>query len=340
MRRKLVGKVDWSGRRKDDPAPILYFSGTAGMTKNEAIGQKSADEQIFEQARWTHRCMSFHYWEKERRIQEALEYSLDKGIRIFLDSGAFTLQTDPDCNWTSVRSYAKRFYKFLDKYRSRLHWYAGLDWRRDAETAWKAQAMMQEAGYYPVPVYHGNDPLSEFKRLLDCGFPLIAIAKPGNQWSPHSWLTGKDLRIVYDQVHHLAGEYKCALHGLAQTGKFMFAYPWYSVDSTNWLAAMRQGTLFEIDVKHGRINAVFVGPQIVKDRKANPHKKFVSPEWLALDPELRSRLTSKIKQIGLTVDGVLTDYNQRLIFNVWVLQEAVNAKAFKFHGARYKQVLL
>jgi hypothetical protein len=339
-RKKLSGKVDWEGRKKTDPSPILYFSGNHGIMGNKETGVLSAEEQLFNETGWTHRCMSYCYWEKEHRVKNALNFAVNHGIKVFLDSGAFTLQSDPNCTWQTVRAYAERYCKFLDTYRHKVHWYAGLDWRRDAATSWEAHHMMQGMGYYPVPVYHGNDPISEYKRLLDTGFPLIAIAKPGKLWSQKSWLTGKDLRTVYDQVHHLAEPYKCALHGLAQTGKFMFSYPWYSVDSTNWLAGCKNGQLFDIDAVHGRINAVYIGPQILKDKKQNPKKVYRSPDWEALDIQTKKRLMAVAKRYGMTDQKLLTDYQTRCIYNVRVLQESIDAGAFKFHGARYQKVLL
>lgn len=339
-REKLIGKVDWPGRKKDDPSPIIYFSGNNGIVGNAETGELSAEETIFRSTNWRFRCLSYHYWMKETRAKRALDFNLANGIGVFMDSGAFTLQRDQTCTWKSVGAYAKTYGAFLDTYRNKVHWYAGLDWKRDAETSWQAHAMMQKLGYYPVPVFHGNDHIDEFKKLLDVGFPLIAMAKPGKQWSPNAWLVGQDLRRVYDQIHHLAGQYKCALHGLAQTGRMMFSYPWYSVDSTNWLAGGRNGQLFSIEPRTGRIQTTFLGPQLHRNKIKDPHKKFVSPEWEALDEQTRKRIAANAKRFGLTVQILLTDYLMRNAYNVLILQEAVAAGTFAHHGPKFTKVLI
>jgi len=311
---KKFRQLDWIGRRDNDPRPIIYFS-----------GHYIDESEHCTVVPITHRCVSYYSY-LHRGFKEAnFEVLFQRGVGVFLDSGAFTLQQKPGLKWKDVKPFIAGYCKFLDTFKSRLDWYATMDYQRDAKTSQDATTYLQERGYLATPVYHGNDSLDWLHRMIDEGYPLIAVAKPFQTETSRSFATGPNLRRLYDRVHNIAAKHGVALHGLAQTGNLMFEYPWYSVDSTSWLDGQRRGVLFLPDTGNGRVLKLVMGFRTVAELRAG---KPAKPDgWDHVEPNLLARFDAKRKQLKMSWKQIWTDYRYRNAFNMQSFQEYSNLRA-------------
>jgi len=93
---------------------------------------------------------------------------------------------------------------------------------------------------YIIPIYHWSDYISStFRSMIDdlvTDYPMIAVGGVAGV------SIGREEQFeLYDYVFQRTRD-KVKVHGLGQTSKpYLEKYPFYSVDSTSWLAAVRYG---------------------------------------------------------------------------------------------------
>lgn len=297
-------KIDWCGRKPEDPSPILYFSGI--------LGKKHAEKIIHERTGIKFRCISYWYWRIEERVKWATDYLNSQKVRMFMDSGAFSLQKDKECTWEKAESYTDEYANFIKSGRINWDWYAPVDWRRSVSAVNQGMKAMHDRDLYPVPVFHGNDSLFNFEKLLDQGYGLICIAQPqGSQ--AKAMMSGDPLRRHYQTIFNTAAKYKdVALHGFSQTGTLMFEFNWYSVDSTSWSSGSSRGQIFMVDPIRRKISAVYLGETKGDERL----------DWRRLPKQVREPFIFQMKRWGFTEKELMTDYMARIAFNILALQEA------------------
>lgn len=312
--KKKVAKLDWCGIRATDPRPIIYFSG-------HYIDESEHCKVI----PITHRCVSFYSYENRGFKEKNFDILFNRGVGVFLDSGAFTLQQKRGTTWKEVKPFITKYCKFLDTFRTRLDWYATMDYQRNAQISHDATLYLIDRGYKAVPVYHGNCSLRWFEAMIDDGYPLIAIAKPFQSETSRNFAMGPTLRRFYDRLHNLAAKHNVALHGLAQTGNLMFEYPWYSVDSTSWLDGQRRGVLFIPEQKTGRILKLAANFRTVAEMKAGVPVK--PDDWESIPRTTLEQFNAKRLQFQMTWRQLWEDYRYRNAFNMQAFQEYTNLRA-------------
>lgn len=317
-------RIDWIGRQPGDAHPILYFSGI--------LGKKHAERIIHERTAYKYRCISFAYWKIEERVKWATDYLATNKVRMFFDSGAFSLQKDKDCTVEKAEAFTDEYAACLRRPDVQWDWYAPVDWRRDSTTAAAALTSMHRRKLYPAPVYHGNDPLYEFEKILDDGYKLVAIAQPQPQGGgKKAMMAGDALRRHYQTLFNTAAKYKdVAIHGFSQTGKLMFEFPFYSTDSTSWSSGSSRGQIFIVDVARRKLTAVYLGTTSGKERL----------DWRAMPKHIREPFEFQIKRWGFTEQELVTDYMARIAFNILALQEATLDTRSAHRGAYHWQRII
>lgn len=147
----------------------------------------------------------------------------------FIDSGAYSVYTG------KVKHIdLDAFIKDLKIWRCQI--FAGLDVIGDAERSRENCERMRQKGLVPIPTYHiWEDP--EFLSYYCENYDYIALGGIAHLQSASvstTWL---------DYCFKIIGQYwPIRVHGFAITGKKKLErYPFYSVDSTNWLAAAKFG---------------------------------------------------------------------------------------------------
>lgn len=165
-------------------------------------------------------------------------------VSLFLDSGAFSawskgLQIDID-------EYID-FIKVNEKY---IDVYSVLDSIGDPELTLKNQAIMEKAGLSPIPCFHYGEDIKYLKCYLQ-KYNYIALGGmvPIGSADLSVWLDS----IFSEYICDSTGLPICKIHGFGMTSlKLVLRYPWYSIDSTSWVATGRFGSVFVPQIKMGR----------------------------------------------------------------------------------------
>jgi len=144
------------------------------------------------------------------------------GMQVLLDSGAFSA-------WSvgkqiNINDYADYLFKYQpDKY-------FNLDVIGDPEETAKNQIFLESLGLTPIPVFHLGEPMELLDNLVK-RYGVIGLG--GTVGKPHRQRT-KWLSEVYSRHPNTM------FHGLGITNRTLLsAYPFYSVDSTWWLAKFK-----------------------------------------------------------------------------------------------------
>lgn len=259
--------VHWIGHQPGDPSPILYFSGYACVT--------NAEQEIMERSEMSHRCISYAFLgEKEhmpyatKAMREVFSWCGKKGVRLFLDSGAFTVQQmlkkrkglDPKA---VMKAYALFVIKALEQ-GAPLDFYVTFDYEKKCSLVYEVTKYLQkEFNLRPTAVYHGDDSLDWFRRYVGEGHRIICVGRT-------KALGSKGLRSYYERVFEEADKLGgVALHGLMVTGQNVFRFPWYSVDSATWTRLAANGRLAQVDMRRKKVSHIRVSrvhlPHQIKD---------------------------------------------------------------------------
>lgn len=171
------------------------------------------------------------------------------GRLLFIDSGAHGLYSEHVINkvhqgskysffetnefWSYVDTYAK----FIKDHETGLSLYANVDVIFNPKLTWEVQQYLeQEWGLNPLPVIHHGTPTKWVEKYLDKGHDYIALGGLGQEVSKTQYIewANKSFDVICNQPSRLP---LAKVHGFAVTShSLMVRYPWYSVDSTSWLA--------------------------------------------------------------------------------------------------------
>lgn len=163
------------------------------------------------------------YINSERRIKH-----------LFLDSGAFS------AHHSKAHIDLDDYIKFIKEHEKRLDVYAGLDVIGSAEETYTNQQIMEKAGLHPLPTFHFGEDFKWLDLYLNAGYKYIAIGG----------LVGKPnrprcafLKRCFEKIPN-----NIKTHGYGMTSpKLIRLFPFYSVDSINWLMGEMRGTLYQYD---------------------------------------------------------------------------------------------
>lgn len=170
--------------------------------------------------------------------------SQENGVDLIIDSGAFTVANSGGVidhaaylAWLAERADAITFALSLDVIGD--HPTSLANHERALETVGDKVQM--------VPTWHFGSSFADLRDLCRrYQFVSIGGAVPFAK-QPAALFTAAA------QAHRIAAEYGTRLHGLGMTGnRIMYGLPWYSVDSSSWLAAVRFPSLPLTD-EHGRV---------------------------------------------------------------------------------------
>jgi hypothetical protein len=174
-----------------------------------------------------------------------------QGIDLFLDSGAFS--ADSQGYEIDIQEYID----FVKRHRDYLTCYANLDVIGDptkgidgAEETWKNQQAMEAAGLSPMPVFHVGEDESYLRYYVE-NYDYVGLGGmvPFTSQVLRAWLD----RVFRDLICDAQGWPQVKIHGFGMTSlSLMLRYPWYSVDSTSWIMASRNGTIYVPQYKAGK----------------------------------------------------------------------------------------
>ena len=217
----------WTGPEKDDPKPIIYLSGC----ENEQAIVKAFPSLL--------RFVCVSYFSGQRFIQEFAQEFTQRGIRCFLDSGAFSYQMQAlkkkrPLDQRAAAIIIDQYVKWVYACPFAFDFIVTFDYSRNAGVAEWATKRIEGEGLRPVPVYHLGSPITALRKLVDRGYTLIGIGG----MVPYK---ANVCRPFLDQVFALTEKYRVRCHGFGIGSLAMFQYPWFSVDTTAWLYLAKHG---------------------------------------------------------------------------------------------------
>lgn len=198
-------------------------------------------------------------------------------IELFLDSGAYSAYTK------GVKIELDEYIQFIKDHKDIIHVYANLDSIGDAKQTLKNQRYMESKGLHPLPTFHMNEDFKYLKFYIN-RYDYIALGGMANcknkhllaNWLDHCW------NLICDED----GMPKVKVHGFALTRlDIMTRYPWYSVDSTSWVAKSRFGSILIPRMKNGKISyevtpvTLFISSRSPENKQEGKHYNNITSSY-------------------------------------------------------------
>lgn len=158
----------------------------------------------------------------------------EKRPHLFIDSGAFSAwRKGVTISLPEYASFLHSHLKFIDVY-------ASLDVIGDEVASMKNLKDLEAEGLRPLPCWHIGEPLDVLRHMVD-NYPYFSIGG----------MVGRRSRIVthLDEAFSIIcdrdGFPKNRIHGFGMgVPGLILRYPWFSVDSSSWLASSRNGQIW------------------------------------------------------------------------------------------------
>lgn len=260
-----------------------------------------------------HYLESYHYVGNDRMIAKLKE----EGCKIFLDSGAFSAMT------MSVKIDINRYCDYIHANQDVIDMASVLDAIGDPDQTWRNQDYMERQGLNPLPCYHYGEPSEVLEHYIK-NYEYITIGGmvPISTPQLRLWLD----RLWAEHLTHSDGRPKLKVHGFGLTSlPLMLQYPWYSVDSSTWIAWASNGSILLPEGRGRQFN--------VSSRSPTRKQKDMHIDTVAeIEREVIER---KIWDQGIDPDRMRHVYNARWAWNVWAFPELAHRK--KWEDARFLQ---
>lgn len=176
--------------------------------------------------------VSFHYY---RDVDfDALLANFAVPPMVFADSGAFSAMSQ------GAPVYAHDYAEWLHRWKHYFTVYANLDVIRDPAGSQRNQERLEREGLQPIPVFHTGSPFSELDKLAE-RYPYIALGGMVGQSRPAClrWAATCMKRTEKQGTR---------FHGFGMTSRAVIErLPWYTVDSSSWIAGARYGNMSVYD---------------------------------------------------------------------------------------------
>jgi len=178
-------------------------------------------------------------------------------VELFLDSGAWSA-------WTHKKEVDLDAYiKHIHTYKHLLTTYANLDDMTSPEKTWENQREMERQGLSPLPVYHAGEPIKYLDMAME--YPYFGI---GGVAMRSTTALSKQFDYMFSIICPKSNGYfpLNKVHGFGMTiRQFLWRYPFFSVDSTSWVAFSKYALVLVPKVCSGK-----------KDYRIPPHTISVS----------------------------------------------------------------
>lgn len=248
----------------------------------------------------THRLFSYYYHPKVDD-KEIHEYK-DRGVHLFLDSGAFTA-------FTKKKEIDIELYARYINTNNFFYPVANLDdIGDDGPKSYANMCRLIELVGPDIimPVFHYSDKMEWLFKLLEEGHKYIALGGlVGASWQVlQPWLD-----TVWQHLVDKDGKPLLKVHGFGLTTvKAMTSYPWYSVDSSSWMQSAIYGS------------GMFVRPggRVVKVifSEENPDKRNLNGwHFQTLPAPLKEEVRSWLEPFDMTPEQCGEYWGYRCVVN-------------------------
>jgi len=269
-------------------------------------------------------------------------------MKIFLDSGAFSVwNAKKEIDLDNYISFCKRYEKDLEVIAS-LDVIPGQPNKRltpdmvekAAKKGFENYTKMLKA---KIPhekllhTFHQGDPKEYLERLVNIEEAYIGVSPANDRTTIQrkEWLHDDCMPIIIGED----GKPKVKFHGFAVTSlKLVFAYPWYSVDSSSW--RLRGGGFGLIDIptnpylkeqKDYYIRSLPISKGVKKYKQSEELEGFfdipqISQSELSFNKmplTYKEKVKELIKEYGFTLNELETDHMKRSIWNALYLMTSI-----------------
>lgn len=246
-----------------------------------------------------HVLESYHYVQDQKYV----DYMRADGVKVFLDSGAFSAYTLGVS--LSVEEYCEYIKRNTDIIRVEdgALMASVLDGIGDPLQTYRNQLEMEARGVRPLPCFHAG----EDERYLEYYIANYEYITLGGMVGASS----KQLMIWLDRIWSKyltdgSGAARIKVHGFGITAMpIMQAYPWYSCDSSSWIQSTAFGGI--ITPKWGNLDVSIKAPS---RKEAGRHLSTLTP------PE-QDVVRAHLEEAGFTYERLSEVYQSRAAYNVW-----------------------
>lgn len=319
------------GLPREPKTPIIYLSGYGLMA-----GDKTVREQEIEWIKRTgckYRCYSFAFscpgaFYYSKPVLDSYRTSLEKGVRIMMDSGAFSFhgflknmtgkvskkkkrQWDPESIKKLREDTIEMYVEYCRENSKDWDFYCNFDYRPHAPTVLKMQGRLEKLGMRPAPIFHGDMGLDYLVDYCKDGHKLICVGTTAMQGRG----TWRKKKYFYDRVFNITERYGVKVHGLAVTAlSLMFQYPWACVDSASWVKVASIGRILYLDPDRG-----VIGQLHISDREA---KKGIS--YNRMTATVKKAMRRQVEDYGFDFETLSKSPRERGVYNAFIFNQHVH----------------
>lgn len=240
-----------------------------------------------------HYLDSYHYVHK----QSAVDRMRRDGVRIFLDSGAFSAYTK------GVQIDLPKYCRYIQENADIVDVASVLDGIGDPLLTWQNQQRMEQLGVRPLPCFH----YGEDERYLEWYIGHYEYITLGGMVP----ISTPQLRIWLDRLWEKyltdgSGRPRLKVHGFGLTSiPLMTRYPWYSVDSSSWVQIAGIGGIMLPEL----------GRPVPVSEHSPARKNDRGGHIDNMAPIHRTRLEQIVAGYGFSIERLRTTYVSRWAFN-------------------------
>jgi hypothetical protein len=241
------------------------------------------------------------------------------GIKIFLDSGAYSSMTkgvhvDIAQYARYIRANADILVTDHDSRGNTIISASVLDAIGDPDQTWRNQKQLEDWGLTVLPCYHYGEPVEVLQYYIE-HYEYITIGGmvPVSNSQLETWLD----RIWGNYLTDARGGPRVKVHGFGLTSLYLVErYPWFSIDSSTWVQASFNGGIM---LPHFGVLTVAanMGHRSLNIKDQGRHfDTLTAPEQDAV----RAFLSSN----GYDIDRMRMHYQSRWAYNCWAYKQRLD----------------
>ena len=200
---------------------------------------------LMEECGVEHILFSYFVLRKSGHVQKKFQQAIDAGMKVFLDSGAHSLQEaggKKSDKVISLDAYVDEYIEYLTEHGDQINTYVELDIDdvvgHKKVLEWRHK--MEQADLQPMPVWHKNRKLTGWKTLCK-EYDYIGLTTMGDSLNLP--------RLI--KLKEIADKHDTRIHGFAATSpELLDKVHLYSADSTTWLTGGQFGRFYFFDRGH------------------------------------------------------------------------------------------
>jgi len=270
---------------------------TAGFHLQSVHATRCTEQEMAHRRQVRYHLESYHYVHAQGQVERMRR----DGIKIFLDSGAFSAFTQ------GVKVDLPKYCDYCKRNEDIIDFPSVLDGIGDPQLTYDNQLWMEHLGVKPLPCFHyGEDTRYLEHYIKNYDYITLGGMVP---------ISTKDLFIWLDYIWDEfltdgAGHPRLKVHGFGLTSiPLMDRYPWYSVDSSSWVQFARTGNIMVPDLGCIAISS------------DSPARKQHLRHATTRAPIEQERIRHEIEKRGFEWDRLATDYASRFCFNLATFRE-------------------